>query len=136
MSTIYVDTSAAVKRVFPEAESRLLKRAIVTRGGDGSLLVTSALTRVELSRTILRRRSELIVDAADAYRAALQGIAVAPMTELVVEFARTVEPPALRTLDAIHLATAVAVGADEVWTYDERLADAAAVAGMAVHAPA
>lgn len=135
MAVIYVDTSATVKRLFPEEDSQRLKAAFVNAGQRGDQLVASALTRIELSRTILRRRSSLVVAGDQAYREAMQGIAVAPMTDVVVELARAIDPPLLRSLDAIHLATAVAVGADELWTYDDRLADAATTAGIAVRSP-
>ena len=49
----------------------------------------------------------------------------------VIHLARTIGPDALRSLDAIHLATAVAVGADVMFTYDARLAEAARDWGLA-----
>jgi hypothetical protein len=53
----------------------------------------------------------------------------------VVSLARRIEPNVLRTLDAIHLATAVLLDVDAVLTYDERLALAARHNGLAVSAP-
>jgi predicted nucleic acid-binding protein len=52
--------------------------------------------------------------------------------------AASVEPPSLRALDALHLASALALGAelDVLVTYDVRLADAARAAGIEVVAPA
>jgi uncharacterized protein len=39
------------------------------------------------------------------------------------------------TLDAIHLASALRIGADELVAYDRRLVEAAAVRGLAVASP-
>ena len=52
-----------------------------------------------------------------------------------VEQARIVGPPLLRSLDAIHLATAVALAADEVWTYDQRRARTAEELGILSRMP-
>jgi predicted nucleic acid-binding protein len=49
--------------------------------------------------------------------------------------AARIASPTLRSLDAIHLATAVHVQPDAVLTYDERLAGAAEAQGLAVLAP-
>lgn len=136
MVIVYLDTSAVVKRTLPEAQSAKLLDSLGRAVAEGSTLVTSALTRVEAGRALRRRENELQGDIARAYRNALQGLAVAPITDVVIELARSADPPALRSLDAIHLATAIAVGAGELWTYDDRLADASASAGIAVRAPA
>jgi len=55
----------------------------------------------------------------------------------VLETAATLEPPGLRTLDAIHLASALSLGTDlgAMVVYDERLATAAESNGVAVVAP-
>ncbi|KHL00093.1 hypothetical protein LK09_00050 [Microbacterium mangrovi] len=131
----YFDTSALVKRIVREAESEALADAVDARRGDGAQLVGSVIAKIELARVLLRQGAGA-AEADRESRAALEGIAIAPMTDVVIEFARGIDPPILRSLDAIHLATAVAVGADEVWTYDSRLADAAAARGMLVRAPA
>lgn len=65
----------------------------------------------------------------------MEGIGIAPMTGPILESARIIGPPVLRSLDAIHLATAVAVGADELWTYDERLASASEEIGIVARMP-
>jgi len=135
MATIYLDTSAVVKRALPEAQSAGFVDAIELALSAGGVLVTSALTQVETGRALRRRPEHLAIGVEAAFREALQGIAVAPITGVVVELARTADPPLLRSLDAIHLATAVALSCDELWTYDERLAEAARGAGMTARAP-
>lgn len=54
----------------------------------------------------------------------LAGIAERHLTEDIVGLARRIRPPPLRTLDALHLATAFVLDADLVITYDHRLAEA------------
>ncbi len=56
---------------------------------------------------------------------ALSGIAERPMTAEVVSLARRIDPTVLRSLDAMHLATAVLLDADVIVTNDDRLAEAA-----------
>lgn len=69
--------------------------------------------------------------------AVIEAVDLLPIDGPVAAGAGTVGPPALRSLDAIHLATALSLGADlEVLiTYDERLAEAAGAAGIAAEAP-
>ncbi|CAH0152272.1 MULTISPECIES: type II toxin-antitoxin system VapC family toxin [unclassified Microbacterium] len=133
---IYVDTSAVLKRVFEENESDALGRAIDQAVADGDRLISSTLTRVELARGIRRRLDFEPRDRlTSAFELATGDIAFAPMSSPIVESARVIGPPALRSLDAIHLATAIAVGAGEVWTYDDRLAAASEEMGIVARMP-
>jgi predicted nucleic acid-binding protein len=68
-------------------------------------------------------------------KVALSGIDEIAVTDQVLRAARWIGPNNLRTLDAIHLATAVLDGTDLMITYDNRLAQAAANVGMAVESP-
>lgn len=131
MQILYVDTSALLKRVLPEREAAPLVEALEERIDQGATLVTSTLTRVEVGRALRRHGGA----GMGAFGCSLQGIALAQITDLVTELARAMDPPVLRSLDAIHLATAVALGAHELWTYDDRLAEAASLAGLAVRKP-
>ena len=128
---IYLDTSAAAKLVKEERGSAELAVFITARIAEP--LVSSALIYPELLRAVARADPDLAPRAT----ALLQRIMTVPMaTDIVLESA-TVGNPYLRTLDAIHLATALAV-AEEVSsfvTYDKRLAEAAALAGLSVEAP-
>lgn len=133
---IYVDTSAALKRVFEEDESAALTTAIDAAVLAGDRLISSHLTRVELGRGIRRRIDfESHERLSSAFDSATGDIAFAPMSSAIVESARIIGPPVLRSLDAIHLATAIAVGAGEVWTYDERLAEASEEMGIVARMP-
>lgn len=133
---IYIDTSAALKRVFEEAESGVLRRAIDEAVVNSDRLISSTLTRVELARGIRRRiEFETHDRLTSAFDLAMGDIAFAPMSSPIVESARLIGPPVLRSLDAIHLATAIAVGAGEVWTYDDRLAAASEEMGIVARMP-
>ena len=133
---VYLDTSAALKRAFREAESTALRDSISEAIARGDRFVTSSLTVVEVSRGVRRRiEEESLAVLRSAEADALGDLAIAPIGEQIVESARIIGPPILRSLDAIHLATAVAVGAQELWTYDDRLAEAAEGMGIPARMP-
>ncbi|MFF0265658.1 type II toxin-antitoxin system VapC family toxin [Kribbella sp. NPDC004536] len=131
---VYFDSSALIKRVVAEPESDELIEFTDTCYQQGDLLVSSSLAWVEVSRVVLGRvqapalRGELIDDA-------MSGIDERPLSGEVVSVARRIEPLILRSLDALHLATAVLVDADLVVTYDDRLADACRRNALAVTSP-
>ncbi len=70
--------------------------------------------------------------------AVLRRVEIVRINDRILRLAGSLEPSELRSLDAIHLATAQLIGSDLKWivTYDERMADAAHVLGMSVRAPA
>ena len=127
----YLDTSALVKLLVADSETDALRRWIST---TASIWVSSDLARTELLRTARRAAPDLVRRA----REVLDALAVLEVTTRLFEDAGRLDPPTLRTLDAIHLAAALDLG-DELEgmvTYDERLADAATANGIAVIAPA
>ena len=127
---IYLESSALVKLVVSEPESAVL-RAYLT--GQRSR-VSSQLTRVEVLRAVRRaNRPETTLRRAEW---ALKGIPLTPLDARILAQAASLDPPRLRSLDAIHLATALSIdGLDAFVTYDHRLADAAREAGLAVASP-
>jgi predicted nucleic acid-binding protein len=128
----YLDTSALVKLVVEEAETKALRRFI--NGLDARQLVTSALTRAELLRAACRRDQATVRKAHEV----LAGVTAITITEALLDQAGSLAPVSLRTLDAIHLATALELGAELVAfvAYDARLLSAAAQAALRPLTPA
>lgn len=132
MTTLYVDSSALLKRVVVEAESAAVRSLLHDRDEAGDLLTSSALAWLEVWRALRRAGVGDLEATADA---ALSGIARFRLRDTVLVRARRVGDSTMRSLDAIHLASALAVDAESILTYDDRLADAAAAAGLEVLAP-
>ena len=96
-------------------------------------LVSSDLARTELLRAVRRAAPDRVVRARDV----LDAVTLLELTTQIYEEAARVDPPSLRTLDALHLAVALDLGDDleSIVTYDDRLAHAATVNGVRVTAP-
>ena len=126
-----------MKRAVEEPESAALVVAIDRYFNDGAAVLTSSLTRIEVSRALraLLGTDSQPQDVTEEIARALTGVAVSTITEDVVALTQRVAPSRLRTLDAIHLATAVLRAVDLVVTYDLRLAEACRHNGLAVEAP-
>lgn len=127
---VYLDASALVKLVVAEVETAALQTYLMHRPHRA----TSVLARVEVARALRR----VGVDRQARLEAVLEGLIVVDLAAGVVARAARVGPAALNTLDAIHIATALELGAelDAFVTYDARLADSARALGIAVAAPA
>jgi hypothetical protein len=127
---IYIDTSAVLKLVHPEAESRALRSWLAHHSGD---LVSSALVRTEARRALLRNDPE----ALPRLPAILSVIAQIPVSETVLDSAAMFPDPLLRSLDAVHLASAQSIAAvTALLAYDKHLIEAARNAGLAIASPA
>lgn len=129
MATIhYFDSSALVKLVIQEAESNALRRFLRAT----SSRATSGLAQVEVVRAVRRYDPTEVPRAARLFR---------DMFVLSVDDnlrpAGALDPIELRTLDAVHLATARTFGEElaGIVTYDDRMARAAAATGITVFAP-
>jgi predicted nucleic acid-binding protein len=125
----YVDSSALVKRVIEEPESEALERWL-----DGKKrLVACELVRVEVVRAV-RASDPAAVPRA---RQAIRTLTLLRLDDDLYEAAADLDPPLLRSLDAIHLAAAIAVGGDlaGVVTYDARMADGACAVNLTVQSP-
>jgi predicted nucleic acid-binding protein len=124
----YMDASAFVKLVVQERESDALSAAI-----RGWRLTSSALLEVEAVRAVRRRKP----GHEDAARALLRIVDVIDVGNDVRRAAADVAEPRLRSLDAIHLATALSLGdrCGAVFTYDDRLIAAAQAHGLPVTVP-
>ena len=125
----YLDSSAIVKLVVREPESLALRRYLRRR----QPLVSSALARAEVLRALLPAGDEAISRG----RHVLQRLDLVRVNDRILNAAGLLQPPELRSLDAIHLATADQLG-DElsaVVTYDDRTAAAAAQLGYRIARP-
>jgi hypothetical protein len=129
---LYLDTSALYKLVIAEAESAAFRSFLAS----WSVHVTSDLARVELIRAV-RRAAGGIPAVETQARQVLERCDVLPLTGAMLQTAGTAEPPSLRSLDAIHLVSAQSLGValGGLVTYDDRLAEAARAAGIAVFTP-
>lgn len=132
---VYLDSSAVIKRVLAEADSPALVEAIDGYVRQGALLVSSALAWIEVERALRTRLKRGPGAVAADVDDALSGVAEHMLSTEVVSLARRVNPDVLRSLDAIHLASALLVDADLVVTYDERLALACGENGLTVARP-
>ena len=134
---LYLDSSAIVKLVVAEPESAALVETIRGRG-----LVTSEIALAEVPRAIRRVVGGRREDEREAVLAELQevleALAYVPLDREMLVRAGSFGEAFLRTLDAIHLASALAVDADiEAFvTYDERQVEALSVTGIAAVRPA
>ena len=130
MTVHYLDSSALLKRVLDEAESAVLRSWIDAELRDGAALVTSDLGDVEVAGAARRYNFSEHEEQSATTDVRFRGI-----DERVIERARVVGDATLRSLDAIHLATALVIGVDTLVTYDDRLGQAARNAGLDVIAP-
>jgi uncharacterized protein len=132
VSIVYLDASALVKLVVAEPESSALVEFLHARPERAS----SALTLVEVPRAL--RRAGLGATERQRARRLLTRVALIDVDRRSLAMAAAFDPPGLRTLDAIHLAAALALGEDldGFVTYDRRLAEAARHIDLEVVAPA
>jgi len=128
---IYLDSSAVVKLVRQETETNAFRAWLATNPRP---LVVSALARTEASRALLRNEP----GALPVLRGVLALFHQKLVTEAILDTAAQLPGPTLRSLDAIHLATAEELRPALTWfvAYDKRLAEAARSRGLPVVSPA
>jgi predicted nucleic acid-binding protein len=127
---VYADTSGLAKLVVAEPETAALRAWIAS---EEPVLVASDLVRTELMRAARRTAP----DRAVAVRSVLDAITLLKLSSATFETAGRLETAGMRSLDALHLASALELGddLDGFLTYDDRLAEAARAQGMTVVAP-
>ena len=128
---IYLDSAAIVKLVHAEPESQALRDWLADRADVG--WVSSVLAEVESFRALARHAPTSIPRLPPV----LDLIDLVDLEPGVRMLAQAIEPATVRSLDAIHLATALSIGGQltSFVSYDTRLADAATHAGLRVDAP-
>lgn len=131
MSLYYADTSAVIKLLVEETDSKAFA-AFYDAHSDAEW-VSSDLLRIELTRAVARAMPALLPDA----RELLLAFSCIAIDDDIVEGAITEPDRGLRSLDAIHLATAriLAPELDALVTYDDRLLRAATDAGLVTVSP-
>ena len=128
---IYLDSCALVKLAVAEPESEALLAWL--RDTPDVPLLSSSVIRVEVPRTVMRRQPGAILHA----RTLVAKTRRITMTADILDVATMLQPASLRSLDAIHLASAFSVH-DRLTafvSYDKRLIDAARAADLPVVSP-
>jgi len=126
----YLDASAIVKLVVAEAHTADVERDAATRAA----LLSSRLSATEVRRAARRQPNRRVLQQVEEV---MESFVLLEVTAAILKRAATIDPTELRTLDAIHLATALSLGfADlDFVTYDTRLAAAARTHGLRVVGP-
>lgn len=128
---IYLDSCAVVKLIRQEEHSTALKTHLASSTVD---MISSELTKVEVCRTLIRDGQR---DATREISDHLLGELAKLPLDAVVDIAANLAGPTLRSLDALHLATARLLGpaVTQFITYDKRLAQHATEVGLPVVMP-
>ncbi|WP_322780942.1 type II toxin-antitoxin system VapC family toxin [Frankia sp. Cas4] len=127
---IYLDSSAIVKLVRQESETDALRAWLAA---NPMPLTASALARTEATQALIRTEPA----ALPVLRAVFAVLHQKPITDAVLDAAATLPDAMLRSLDAIHLATAEELAPVLTWfvAYDKRLVQAARSRGLPVASP-
>ena len=126
---VYLDSSALVKLVVREPESAALRRYLRRRRP----LVSSALARTEVLRALLPAGPDALARGQEV----LRRLDLVRVNDTLLSAAGVLPPNELRSLDALHLATARHLGSElrAVVTYDARMAAAGQSLGLRVVQP-
>ncbi|MGE5336026.1 MAG: type II toxin-antitoxin system VapC family toxin [Nitrososphaerota archaeon] len=137
MPFVYLDASALVKAIREEGEDGAVELQAYLEGAE---LTSSELVLTEVPRALRRVAAERpgfeLEAALERSAEAFDAIALRPVDEMLLVGAGLLAEPKLRSLDAIHVVTALhAYPIDAFVTYDERQAAVARLAGLAPVAP-
>jgi uncharacterized protein len=129
---IYLDSSALIKLAITEPESAALRRWLA--GQPNLVRVSSSVARVEVPRAVWRAEPTALPESYQI----IQRTGEVGLSDEVLSKAAGVRPPTLRSLDAIHLASALAIRPEltAFVAYDKRLLAAAREAGLPTASPA
>jgi predicted nucleic acid-binding protein len=128
-AVVYLDSSAIVKLVVEEDESK----ALIKRLSDRPTRVSCALARLEVIRAVRPHGQPAVYRA----RATLGAMSLLRLDDLLLDDAAALNVEGLRAVDALHLAAARTLGTrlSEFITYDRRMAQAAEAMGLPVGVP-
>jgi uncharacterized protein len=129
LNVVYLDSSAIVKTVIDEPESPAVRGFL----RDYPNRASAELARAEVIRAVRRAEPRAVSRAYEV----LDRLSLIGVSSDLLEAAGLLDPPALRTLDAIHLAAArtLAGRLGALVTYDARMQDAASELGLPVEVP-
>lgn len=129
MAAYYLDSSALVKLIVLESETRALRAWIDQTHAD---LVSCDLASTEVIRATRRAGGDVVLA-----RQVLESIELLALDRSMFASAGHLDPAILRSLDALHLSAALQLGDDlaGMVTYDDRMAYAAISHGVAALAP-
>ena len=124
---VYVETSAAAKLLVAEPESIAVRDYLAALVEGGNLVFAGRILETELRRIVVRQGMSQhsatavldLIDVVEHSRNQFREAGMLPVAQL-------------RSLDALHLATALDAQADAMITFDERLEEACAAVGLAV----
>ncbi len=122
---VYLDSSAIVPLFLRESASLIVKQYLDDLITDHHGLVTGRITETEVRRTAVRQSV-----AQTDISALLEGFMIVEHTPSQFRFAGTLGYGNLRSLDAVHIATAIDVGATAMITLDNRMAESCASVGL------
>lgn len=127
---IYLDSAALVKLVHDETESEALRSWLDER--IDTPWVSSVLVEIEAFRALARHGSAVAKDVPRV----LDMVELVELDPRIRILAQTAKPMTVRSLDAVHLGTALSLTRLTAFvTYDKRLAEAAQLAGLPVFSP-
>lgn len=129
---IYLDSSALVKLILSEPESRPLMQWLAERADLP--LVSSIVHRVEVPRAVWRADPSALPRSLRQVRSVQKIV----LSNAVLDIAATIPPQELRSLEAIHIASALVIRREltSFVSYDSRLLAAARTAGLHAASPA
>jgi len=133
---LYFDSSALVKLVLLETEHLPLEEWIAANPNE---MATSSLALTEVERATRKNTSDRLLPEALRHLIEMFDLLnLIPLTDRLLRTAGSLTPTTLRSLDAIHLASALSLrpGLDGLVTYDNRMASAAQQLGITVYQPA
>lgn len=130
MTIHYVDASAWVKLIYEESETEAMLDHLEFVGAQSGRFVSCYLLATELNRSAVRLR----VSPKGVFDALCEVTLLMPSSS-TFDLAGRLPGENLRSLDALHVASAIESGADAFLTYDMRQAEAANDAGIAVISP-
>lgn len=127
---IYLDASALAKLVLTETETPALQTWLAQRPTESRF--TNVIGSVELRRLAARASTNAVAAAAEV----LEGVDEMALTSSAARIAAVLAPPALHTLDALHVASASEIAElSALVSYDTRVIAAATAYGLPVVSP-